>query len=111
MIRRPTRSPRPDTLIPYTTLFRSGIGKGAGCHPTLDVRLLLQELEAGEQHLDHAGGVDEVGNVGLGHRAADGPEGLAERKRSEEHTSELQSLMRSSYAVFLLKNISTLYDL
>src|SRR3546814_16705777 len=49
-------------------------------HPTLDVRLLLQELEVGEQHLDHAGGVDEVGNVGLGHRAADGPEGLAERK-------------------------------
>src|SRR3546814_12226984 len=59
MRRRPPRSTRTDTLRPDTDAL---------------------PIEVGEQHLEHAGGVDEVGNVGLGHRAADGPEGLAERK-------------------------------
>src|SRR6056297_3869482 len=67
MIRRPPRSTRTDTLLPYTTLFRSGVtGYGDG---------------AGAVAQDAAGGC----------------------ARSEEHTSELQSLRRSSYAVFCLK--------
>src|SRR3546814_10290127 len=84
MIRRPPRSTRTDTLFPYTTLFRS---RGSG---------------------DHGG--DQVAG-GPGRRAdRGGPEGRALRdfrlrlaSRSEEHTSELQSLMRISYAVFCLK--------
>src|SRR3546814_2483635 len=74
MIRRPPRSTRTDTLFPYTTLFRS-----------------LHDLLAHRALEDLAGG---------GHR-----QGFHEAHllRSEEHTSELQSLMRISYAVFCLK--------
>src|SRR3546814_6439415 len=92
MIRRPPRSTRTDTLFPYTTLFRS-----SGLEPTRSVetrRTGLQPLA----HLSHAvGGL--VGHI---------PAGL-DPPRSEEHTSELQSLMRTSYAVFCLKkkNIPT----
>src|SRR3546814_9729760 len=76
MLRRPPRSTRTDTLFPYTTLFRSGgTGQGAACG----------DVPAGAG----ASGVD--------------PEARASRAaRSEEHTSELQSLMRTSYAVFCL---------
>src|SRR3546814_11454554 len=73
MIRRPPRSTRTDTLFPYTTLFRSQHGAGE-THPGMQA----EQLEA------HGGRA-----VGQG--------------RSEEHTSELQSLMRISYAVFCLK--------
>src|SRR3546814_19890799 len=73
MIRRPPRSTRTDTLFPYTTLFRS-------------VRL----------HRPHAAGARP--RLGVVHRCTPTP-----RQRSEEHTSELQSLMRISYAVFCLK--------
>src|SRR3546814_14343629 len=75
MIRRPPRSTRTDTLFPYTTLFRSA----GACQP----RALVGPLRA------HRG----AGSV------ADHPHPY----RSEEHTSELQSLMRISYAVFCLK--------
>src|SRR3546814_1565899 len=103
MIRRPPRSTRTDTLLPYTTLFRSLVveknarlgGASAGydiapgfraprfAHllPALPVRL--------ERELDLAA------------------HGLAYARRSEEHTSELQSLMRISYAVFCLKKKKT----
>src|SRR3546814_3564974 len=75
MIRRPPRSTRTDTLFPYTTLFRSHL---AG-HPA--VHREQPERQAPRRHGD-------------GHQVA---------QRSEEHTSELQSLMRISYAVFCLK--------
>src|SRR3546814_15769005 len=75
MIRRPPRSTRTDTLFPYTTLFRSLWRR----RPRRPPRPRL----------------------GRRHRA-DHP--LLPRPRSEEHTSELQSLMRISYAVFCLKN-------
>src|SRR3546814_1903281 len=75
MIRRPPRATRTDTLFPYTTLFRSGL-----------IELRLQ------------GGI--LGRDGVDRGLAVGPH-LA--VRSEEHTSELQSLMRISYAVFCLK--------
>src|SRR3546814_7425147 len=93
MIRRPPRSTRTDTLFPYTTLFRSALravlrprppggGRGRGRHLHLArVRARLREL------------VDPRVRV----RAGGAP------PRSEEHTSELQSLMRISYAVFCLK--------
>src|SRR3546814_5225657 len=96
MIRRPPRSTRTDTLFPYTTLFRSGRAPGAAHGGRL-----------GEGHRDgHRGDrvprpVAELSGVG-------GPEDRHQRPgrvrgRSEEHTSELQSLMRISYAVFCLK--------
>src|SRR3546814_4724832 len=81
MIRRPPRSTRTDTLFPYTTLFRSGLGVGVG--------------------INLGGGPREMDNLRLSVRIDDAATGQA--LRSEEHTSELQSLMRISYAVFCLK--------
>src|SRR3546814_6569728 len=106
MIRRPPRSTRTDTLFPYTTLFRSDgagddVDRGAlGRHDQVDTgsaRHLRQPLDrrldvlAGDQH--------QVGQL----VDDDDDEG----QRSKEHTSELQSLMRISYAVFCLKNTQT----
>src|SRR3546814_5085217 len=115
MIRRPPRSTRTDTLYPYTTLFRSA-------HEIAGARIAREILT----DLDHPGEeIDEIAAIIDGHdsraeaisiddacvKDADKlwritPHGLATvRKwfRSEEHTSELQSLMRTSYAVFCLK--------
>src|SRR3546814_5037603 len=91
MIRRPPRSTRTDTLFPYTTLFRSREGSRG-------VRCGLRSLLAEEHQLLHR---REPGTL----RAFDGgcPRARYPRARSEEHTSELQSLMRISYAVFCLK--------
>src|SRR3546814_4869373 len=95
-IRRPPISTRTDTLLPYTTLFRSllscVIAEQLGV-PDI-VRQHLNRLVAADiPHLEDA----RAAACGLGKEA--GPE----RMRSEEHTSELQSLMRNSYAVFCLK--------
>src|SRR3546814_2176924 len=101
MIRRPPRSTRTDTLFPYTTLFRS-----RPHHPAFD---------AGTPCLAHrpSGARPSLRSAAL---AADRLQGLPPRPlsagapatRSEEHTSELQSLMRISYAVFCLKKKNTL---
>src|SRR3546814_6923443 len=96
MIRRPPSSTRTDTLFPYTTLFRSA-------------PLHLAELPHGGHHLRRQraqlgapGGVHgQVGPAG-GPRQDRALPGHP-HARSEEHTSELQSLMRISYAVFCLK--------
>src|SRR3546814_10078783 len=80
MIRRPPRSTRTDTLFPYTTLFRSHTADLAAA----DVRHVPVDRSA------LAAGVAVLGLSGV-------------LGRSEEHTSELQSLMRISYAVFCLK--------
>src|SRR3546814_4301629 len=89
MIRQPPRSTRTDTLFPYTTLFRS-VFHGAPCMSGNTYGKLFTVTTAGESH-----GPALVAIV-------DGcPPGL--EIRSEEHTSELQSLMRISYAVFCLK--------
>src|SRR3546814_3059172 len=91
MIRRPPRSTRTDTLFPYTTLFRSG--------------RRLAAARAG-RGLDRSGGYP---SRGLRPARDARPRGAAQKPRlrraprSEEHTSELQSLMRISYAVFCLK--------
>src|SRR3546814_8569818 len=91
MIRRPPRSTRTDTLFPYTTLFRSSDGdvdrpycRGAGF------------FGAGAPRLDRT-------YPARRRAACDCDPQWHSRGRSEEHTSELQSLMRISYAVFSLK--------
>src|SRR3546814_6511366 len=93
MIRRPPRSTRTDTLFPYTTLFRSR----SSCAPDgIPVRPLRRPRD--------------------GHRCRTALRHYAQgrvrilRPRSEEHTSELQSLMRISYAVFCLKKKTTKYS-
>src|SRR3546814_10570432 len=111
MLRRPPRSKRTDTLFPYTTLFRSNPGgnskmwrhrhhfpSNAG-RSGLQVKPILKIVAVCRQRIrlflefhgaqDHCRYGDRVDGVCLG--------------RSEEHTSELQSLMRISYAVFCLK--------
>src|SRR3546814_3148096 len=108
MIRRPPRSTRTDTLCPYTTLFRSRL------RPLTDRTPKPLITVAGRSLLDHC--IDRLVEAGvrcavvnihwLGSQIR---EHLAARRdiavtiRSEEHTSELQSLMRISYAVFCLK--------
>src|SRR3546814_4348284 len=98
MIRRPPRSTRTDTLFPYTTLFRSrGDEIQGGRNAARDRR---------GQGIWHRI-IARLG--GQGHQPA-GREGGDRRKlRSEEHTSELQSLMRISYAVFCLQKNKTRY--
>src|SRR3546814_10465680 len=91
MIRRPPRSTRTDTLFPYTTLFRSRAGGGGLGHEGSglareDGRLIAE---------------DALGEAGVG--VGDPRRDHVADQRSEEHTSELQSLMRISYAVFCLK--------
>src|SRR3546814_6958016 len=95
MRRRPPISTRPDTLFPYTTLFRS-TPQGCGRSPHR-ARRPRDERERIEIALDRK--MRRQGGVGPGRidRLVD-PD-----RRSEEHTSELQSLMRISYAVFCLK--------
>src|SRR3546814_9670661 len=96
MIRRPPRSTRTDTLFPYTTLFRSM--RLQRLHADLVVDNLVDRRR-------HQVGRLAVGILGLVVvEAAVRPDlDGAEHARSEEHTSELQSLMRISYAVFCLK--------
>src|SRR3546814_15045844 len=84
MVRRPPRSTRTDTLFPYTTLFRSPpFGCGGG-----SFRRRQRRRDAVDRRAIH-------------------PVVGARGQRSEEHTSELQSLMRISYAVFCLKKKTT----
>src|SRR3546814_6871959 len=101
MIRRPPRSTRTDTLFPYTTLFRShriGLGTAVDRQRALvergaDLRDRRELEPVIDDMLVHI--VGEHPHVGVAF------DDLAQR--SEEHTSELQSLMRISYAVFCLK--------
>src|SRR3546814_1389959 len=98
MIRRPPRSTRTDTLFPYTTLFRSrirddhgpnalaGFGSAKGSNEEAYLFQKLVRLGFGTNNVDHC----------------------TRLCRSEEHTSELQSLMRISYAVFCLKKKKTI---
>src|SRR3546814_5152116 len=95
MIRRPPRSTRTDTLFPYTTLFRSAGGSICRKGPR---RRAQRAPRRDGQPQDRR----EEGAVWRGRAQAPRNRG-AETHRSEEHTSELQSLMRISYAVFCLK--------
>src|SRR3546814_7534359 len=136
MIRRPPKAKRTDTLFPYTTLFRSGIGVelspgGAQLRNVMrDLRAfdpqprrailgaVADEVEAARRRVAHGELLDDLRvvlhrdraarNVGLllGVRLFELGDHVAKHRhaieKSEEHTSELQSLMRSSYAVFSL---------
>src|SRR3546814_1594302 len=118
MIRRPPRSTRTDTLFPYTTLFRSQqadrIPRGGERHiaDQQDRSGLRHQMREGDQHMPRD--VDDRHLEGVAHFFLELEEGRAVghhrlmdrrlgRQRSEEHTSELQSLMRTSYAVFCVK--------
>src|SRR3546814_18809839 len=94
MIRRPPRSTRTDTLFPYTTLFRSPANGDAAA--TGQAFVPPQPASASQPVPKNAPQDASISNV----PATDG--------RSEEHTSELQSLMRISYAVFCLKKKKTI---
>src|SRR3546814_5726629 len=96
MIRRPPRSTRTDTLFPYTTLFRSIITTGEGGMALTNDPKLAERLSYLRTH----------GIIRPAQRPEDPSEPRVNEERngrSEEHTSELQSLMRISYAVFCLK--------
>src|SRR3546814_2346315 len=116
MIRRPPRSTRTDTLFPYTTLFRSDLrdaGDRVDRQQLVDLQFcarlfpgltpgagrsgFLQLQEAGRQGPEAAARLDGAPTE------QDAPLPGGDGARSEEHTSELQSLMRISYAVFCLK--------
>src|SRR3546814_9372598 len=106
MIRRPPRSTRTDTLFPYPTLFRSvRQGQAAGSNAQRDDADLPRQLLA-DQRVDRLslrpGGGRAVREQPVQHRIFRKLY-RADDARSEEHTSELQSLMRISYAVFCLK--------
>src|SRR3546814_7354400 len=103
MIRRPPRSTRTDTLFPYTTLFRSMVSGDLADLLAMHVAQRLagptKAADRGDEVLrPFAGNLDAEEELECGVYVVD---------RSEEHTSELQSLMRISYAVFCLKKKTT----
>src|SRR3546814_5863409 len=105
MIPRPPRSTRTDTLFPYTTLFRSLHFSFPSLH---DLLLFVSRHAPRDSHMRVLSVRVRVRRRGRGRRGGrQGPGGVGEaiddNPRSEEHTSELQSLMRISYAVFCLK--------
>src|SRR3546814_9735709 len=110
MIRRPPRSTRTDTLFPYTTLFRSGAASNSESDHKSDRpgRIVLREGRCRQQTGGERGGAKADRQPPT---KPDGPLSVhchflhltVGQDRSAEHTSELQSLMRISYAVFCLK--------
>src|SRR3546814_10072229 len=106
MIRLPPRSTRTDTLFPDTTLFRSRLQLGYSHDVNIAVPEGL-EVKTPDQTTVEISGIDrqKVGQLAAEIRRWRKPEPYKGKgiKRSEEHTSELQSLMRTSYAVFCLK--------
>src|SRR3546814_8301632 len=102
MIRRPPRSTRTDTLFPYTTLFRSHAFLRARLHAVFDAR----QPGRGSAFARFAALAQPC--LGARHSGQAGRRARRGDPRSEEHTSELQSLMRNSYAVFCLKKKKTL---
>src|SRR3546814_2576202 len=104
MIRRPPRSTRTDTLFPYTTLFRSALELAGDHRDHRAVPGVVGVAELGRVAVPEHGEV-RLGELVLGRQVHPDLEQLERVRplRSEEHTSELQSLMRISYAVFCLK--------
>src|SRR3546814_6889227 len=101
MIRRPPRSTRTDTLFPYTTLFRSlNLFDSGRRRAQVDIRKADYDELAANYRQTVLGAFRDVEDALANAAALSGQEN---ELRSEEHTSELQSLMRISYAVFCLK--------
>src|SRR3546814_10789378 len=114
MIRRPPRSTRTDTLLPYTTLFRSAIlpfsmigttARSSGtARWTVEIRLDLSSSGGSPPFSNQASARWRDASASIGPACwLRAMPSTARVVRSEEHTSELQSLMRISYAVFCLK--------
>src|SRR3546814_1054908 len=108
MIPRLPRSTRTYTLFPYTTLFRSLLAGSAGGRAAQAPQLTALGASAGSiaslaYDPSDLHGLRRSGALVRGAAQAGPAHGLPARRRSEEHTSELQSLMRISYAVFCLK--------
>src|SRR3546814_1388409 len=107
MIRRPPRSTRTDTLFPYTTLFRSDAGRASVARRrNRRARRIPEAVSARfpiRRRRRRCSRRSRRGRHSGGRRYRCGDNGT----RSEEHTSELQSLMRISYAVFCLKKKKT----
>src|SRR3546814_5063087 len=114
MLRRPPRSTRTDTLFPYTTLFRSVVGHADGVHAGCQLRIVGHGLDLPAVHEDPR----RIAPQTLAEIRSRHHHGSASRltgscfdrlsmRRSEEHKSELQSLMRISYAVFCLQKNNT----
>src|SRR3546814_2938957 len=124
MILRPPRSTRTDTLFPYTTLFRSGfLAAYHGEHGPAQRKLTHARALIGVEHGEESGQLPNRNSGAAFYRSGFRQENVSARirfaislcngkakdfaamgsHRSEEHTSELQSLMRISYAVFCLK--------
>src|SRR3546814_1044745 len=112
MIRRPPRSTRTYTRFPYTTLFRSGGGGAQGFERTDQHRMAVRRRRGGADQRriaverdphQPACPVEQPARAKRFERGDD----RGRAARSEEHTSELQSLMRTSYAVFCLKKKKT----
>src|SRR3546814_4970394 len=101
MIRRPPRSTRTDTLFPYTTLCRSSLASGIGnlASGTDQLSSSLSSVGGRGQALE----TQSDTNQSLLLANTQTQSSIRDSDRSEEHTSELQSLMRISYAVFCLK--------
>src|SRR3546814_2619145 len=108
-IRRPPRSTRTDTLFPYTTLFRSLLKEMSDPEIATTVegqRAVFQSRQASrEGQADLIRGQVEQARTQI--EAVKVERAAVQDQRSEEHTSELQSLMRISYAVFCLKKKKT----
>src|SRR3546814_4141736 len=101
MIRRPPRSTRTDTLFPYTTLFRSGI-EGRVPYKGSVIAIIYQLIVGIRASMGYCGcaSIEEMRTKA---EFVEITSAGVRESRSEEHTSELQSLMRISYAVFCLK--------
>src|SRR3546814_7054492 len=120
MIRRPPRSTLTDTLFPYTTLFRSlgldpyqrGI-EGQRRPEIADMLLLRRDRDVQPRRGDRSDlhGRRSSGRDRLLADTHGGPGRFALGRRSEEHTSELQSLMRISYAVFCLQKKNSIHNI
>src|SRR3546814_3533961 len=116
MTGRPPRSTRPDTLFPYTTLFRSlrlclGIGTLWVMQKRISAAAMCEAVKSAVKVTFCVVSSRVIWTVSAGFSTIDtatlSPAGIA---RSEEHTSELQSLMRISYAVFCLQTNRTTND-
>src|SRR3546814_4195975 len=104
MIRRPPESTRTDTLFPYTTLFRSNERRTRSANGKTRLRPIHQQsVLLGLQQPRH----EDAAIIAIAHRRHGNPDSQPRPEpidplRSEEHTSELQSLMRTSYALLCL---------
>src|SRR3546814_953499 len=101
MILRPPRSTRTDTLFPYTTLFRSTEWNQKKVQNQLKDKYTHYKADIRDN--------DDIEKIFKEHKFDIIIHTAAQPSRSEEHTSELQSLMRISYAVFCLKKNNTTY--